>query len=772
MDESSSAYGNCCYDHQSAGCDSAWPTIQTCVCDKDPFCCGNNFGYTGGEGGHWDGACVELANNCGPSLPTEVAWDGSSNLCFDNAGQVCTGGGTGSNDGNSCTSSDQCDGWCEAMDPCQSSNPPMWCGNYTGTQELGDCCEQTWGMPGCNSGTDADSDGTDDVQECVCAKDSYCCQVEWDGPCVNLGAFCGAVCTFDDPCAGDYPPAHCYGDDAEDFDPCDAASYEGDAAQIPDYCTTYGGGSEGECCAANTGQGCTTQPGHPTTQPSGIFDKCKVGASHKGPGSDTWNSVCECVCADDPWCCGAEAESPGEGEWDLVCVKMAHDCMEAVGEDGCFETATDPCAPDSETGTVPFWCEDEDDWEMEADDNPCWGDNPAPWCNMWGNATGSGSGGGGSGGGGSGGGGSGGGPTFQGGGGWTDTTTAVDQADCCTNTFGTPGCDSGSSESASTTAYLVCKRDTGEYDKVCEAVCAADNYCCNYEWDPPCVSQAAGQGFCADVVGYEDPCGGMNPKPWCGDSDDFDVPDEYDPCQGTDPPDWCWADADPCAVTNPPDWCFDETEGGDWDACMASCLPICYGMGGNTGMCEGMCDDKCGGSADPCDGENPPAYCSDYEGGPEYDVGTCSGGNHEGAVCTTDVQCGTGATCEFPDDGGTNTETDPCDICINQCVDQGGTESACDMSCEQQGECATGGSDNTGGYCGDGQVGDGEECDDGNTANNDGCNSYCMAEGGGGSDPCDTCIDTCQNQGQTGSYCDAYCAGYCTGGFGAGGGSY
>jgi len=50
------------------------------------------------------------------------------------------------------------------------------CEEVDGPPELGDCCEPKDGITGCSALT---------VEACVCAQDSYCCAVEWDGQCVN-----------------------------------------------------------------------------------------------------------------------------------------------------------------------------------------------------------------------------------------------------------------------------------------------------------------------------------------------------------------------------------------------------------------------------------------------------------------------------------------------------------------------------------------------------------------------------------------------------------
>ena len=179
-------------DHDCCTTGGPGCTDQACcvlVCKSDPFCCevawdtlcvqgaeilcGIDCGggvcppsdhdcLTTGGPGCTDIACCEQVCAVDPFC-CDVAWDG---LCVNQANQICYGGGV-------CPPSDH------------------------------DCF--TTGGPGC---TDLD------CCETVCAFDSFCCQVAWDGLCVN-GAFqaCGQPeCPFEcsagatpegEPCGAD-----------------------------------------------------------------------------------------------------------------------------------------------------------------------------------------------------------------------------------------------------------------------------------------------------------------------------------------------------------------------------------------------------------------------------------------------------------------------------------------------------------------------------------------------------------------------------------------
>lgn len=111
------------------GCDD----VECCnaVCRADSYCCG------AGGVGEWDALCADAeAAICRTSCGSR------SGSCFNN---LCIGG---ENPGAICESSDQCLGG-------------VCGGNGTPGCELDSCCAE------------------------VCPRDTFCCQVEWDGSCVD-----------------------------------------------------------------------------------------------------------------------------------------------------------------------------------------------------------------------------------------------------------------------------------------------------------------------------------------------------------------------------------------------------------------------------------------------------------------------------------------------------------------------------------------------------------------------------------------------------------
>ena len=195
--------GNCCETQDGPGCND--PTVQACVCAEDSFCCE----FT------WDQICVNEVEEleCGN----------------------CGGGGCG-------------DGKCDDEEDCLDC--PEDCGQCAGES----CCEPH-DTPGCADGG---------VQACVCEQDAFCCDVEWDGICVNevtsldCGSCEGGPACGDGECQGGENCEVC----PEDCGPCEGA---------------------GNCCEPQETPGC------------------------KNP------DIQACVCALDAYCC--------ETMWDDICVE-------------------------------------------------------------------------------------------------------------------------------------------------------------------------------------------------------------------------------------------------------------------------------------------------------------------------------------------------------------------------------------------------------------------------------------------------------------------
>ena len=237
---------NGCKAQQGPGCPMC--ACEKCVCKLDSYCCSVQ----------WDVTCANLCKTCGacgisdmgpleaggPDVPTLVT-------CGDG----------------------KCDPFFEHCDSCSKD-----CGQCDGcSMRLGKKC------PGCKCET------------CVCDKDSYCCDSQWDSFCALS---CKTRCTgcgagdggYDMPAPADISPDQ----------PPKATCGDGLCDTLTEYCDT---------CPKDCGQ-C-----------NGCQARSKAGC----PGC-----ACEaCVCKMDPDCC--------KFQWDHICVseckKNCNGCTTDAGVD-------------------------------------------------------------------------------------------------------------------------------------------------------------------------------------------------------------------------------------------------------------------------------------------------------------------------------------------------------------------------------------------------------------------------------------------------------
>ena len=249
--------GACCGNDN---CEPAY--LENCnSCTEDcGICCGNNFCEE-----QFGEACDNCPQDCGP-CPAECG----DESCDEALGESCN---NCPEDCGVCPSS--CgDGQCDADEEnCVSC--PGDCGACQG-----DCCAAN-GTIGCQE---------PEVQDCVCAMDVYCCNIQWDNICANEAEEdCGADCGVEPGC-GD---GLCEADLGESCFAC------------PQDC----GQCTGECCQGNNSPGCEDP------------------------------DITECVCAMYPACCA--------NVWSDKCAVLVEDigcgqcsCIpncqnKQCGDDGC-----------------------------------------------------------------------------------------------------------------------------------------------------------------------------------------------------------------------------------------------------------------------------------------------------------------------------------------------------------------------------------------------------------------------------------------------------
>ncbi len=661
-----SCTGDCCQPNGTPGCND--PSITSCVCGMDSFCC-----ETG-----WDETCVAevLDFGCG----------------------VCEGP-AGCGDG-SCGSGENC------------GNCPSDCGACTG-----DCCQPN-GTPGCSDGA---------ISACVCAMDSYCCLTEWDDVCVE------EVSEFGCGQCGD-EPAGCGNWYCEEGENC---------ATCPSDC----GACTGDCCQPNGTPGCKTA------------------------------AIAECVCAQDDYCCTTDwddmcvgevtefgcgqcaSESCGDGicGWEESCVACPQDCGACSGDcckgngtPGCKDAAVSECVCAQDA----FCCQSE--W-----DSICAQEVTNFGCGECGGAAGCGDG--------------------QCG---ADESCDICPEDCgwcagsgdCCEANNTPGCDDGS---------------------VQNCVCELDDYCCDVAWDFTCASEVESFG-CGDCIGGTN-CGDgiCAPGETCG-----TCPGDCGPCTGSgsccEPHEGpgCENATIQACVCKKDSFCCEYT----WDdVCVEEVTSFgcgdCAGGGCGNGQCDNdedclVCPEDCGEclSESCCEPHktlgcedvdiaacvcNQDMYCCEVEwdsvcvdevdsfgcgqcGGnqPQCGNGTCEGGE----TCKTCPQdcgpCGGQGDCCTPNDtpGCNNPSIQKCvcdkDVfCCETKWDEECVANVTALNCGQCGECIPDcmglqcGSDGCGGSCG--KCTPDKTCKDGQCVDAGGCVPNCEGKQCG-PDGCGGTCGSCQ----------------------------
>lgn len=497
--------GSCCLKHGSPFCND-----ETCcetVCEYDPFCCT----------GVWDEVCVTLASLVCPSLAcpcgtnpascfTAHSLPGCSNalccqgvcevdsfcclvtwdvLCANLAVSQCGTDGACVPGTGSCTvphftpgcdsPASCCSIVCAFLPECCTVAWDFICVDaaFNSCQNCGSpsagSCYASGGSPGC-----ADSA----CCEAVCAVDSFCCSISWDGSCADSAfSICGdpnlacassygakrncfmaspgrgcrdttcctRICAEVDPfcceiewdaiCAqqasyfctltgntygiGSCFAVHCCGSGAGCVTPCSGCSDRGCAAAVCAYLPA--------CCTAQWDASCVEIALAICINKESCPSSGACNTAHRSPGCND-ASCCNAVCSFDPHCCVTE--------WDQACViGTATYCRPGNGafcpcDGGCFAPKTSPgCNDKSCCAAVCFVDPDccQTQWDGQcaslARDLCCGIGLCGDPCNK-----------------------------------------------SCLVVHPEPNCDN---------AYC------------CEAVCAADPHCCDASWDTLCVQSAA-----------------------------------------------------------------------------------------------------------------------------------------------------------------------------------------------------------------------------------------------------------------------------------------
>ncbi|MEM6992680.1 MAG: hypothetical protein AAF721_19355 [Myxococcota bacterium] len=218
---------------------------------------------------------------------------------------------------------------------------------------VGECCLAN-GTPGC--------DDIPGVSECVCRFDSFCCEAEWDETCVEVAIASGcAECTDVEPTVPPGPSDCC---EATEAGGCLDAQVQDCVCAIDAFCCDVQW--DGACVEAVEANqcGCGFEAQSGTADDSMVTDS-DTGPGVQGDcctatqaGGCLDLELQTCVCDNDPFCC--------DTAWDNQCVTLVNtygcgSCVYPLGEgDCCVENGSMGCddqlVQDCVCAEDPFCC--------------------------------------------------------------------------------------------------------------------------------------------------------------------------------------------------------------------------------------------------------------------------------------------------------------------------------------------------------------------------------------------------------------------------------
>lgn len=172
--------------------------------------------------------------------------------------------------------------------------------------------------------------GCDPCVDTVCGSDPFCCEMQWDGQCVNEAkSLCGVMCCGDGQCI----------DENCESCPMDCGVCPVDPTCAHSVCTAAGPLSTSGCHDPCISTVCAMKPSCCEGSPPMWDGACTTLAVACGP-----DPCVQSVCDQMPTCC--------TDEWSSACVDLAEtscntpcDCPHSVCEQGVkLDPACDPCA--------------------------------------------------------------------------------------------------------------------------------------------------------------------------------------------------------------------------------------------------------------------------------------------------------------------------------------------------------------------------------------------------------------------------------------------
>ena len=370
-DDCGSCTGDCCTDNGSAGCDDQ--ALEECVCAADAFCCDVtwddicasnvekfNCGLCCGNGEcHDDETCVTCPEDCAICPPCGDDKCNGVEDCVSCEGDCgpCEGGCCADNGSIGCDALSCQDLVCAQDNFCCANTWDGICAGQAeelcvGCMDVGDCC-----------GTDHEAGcENQQVEDCVCALDPWCCNNNWDGLCVGESEEdCGANCELamwcgDEECNEDEDCETC----AQDCAGCCGNSVcEADVDENCVSCDVDCGVCHGNCCASNDSPGCDA-----------LSCQGLVCAQDDFCCTNKWDILCAmqaedlCVgCMDVGDCCGSGHGAGCENQQveDCVCALDAY-CCDNKWDSQCVSESEEDCGANCE---LAMWCGDKECNENE-----------------------------------------------------------------------------------------------------------------------------------------------------------------------------------------------------------------------------------------------------------------------------------------------------------------------------------------------------------------------------------------------------------------------
>lgn len=299
--------GNCFDAHAGKGCDNAEIALEICLIT--PECCELN----------WDSLCAAAAQKQFPLPPPGQpggCGDPEAGSCFlPHPGRAC-------DDSSCCTTVCMSDTFCcESVwdDLCAESAKELCAELWEETYfDCGELCAGPCFFPKLTPNC-SDEECCDDV----CARDDFCCTIEWDVICAETAQFLCLECG--DPETGSCCFPH-LGPYCNDEDCCDIV------CALDSFCCSEGGTWDSTCvglAAQNCGDVCE--------------DLLACGSPFSGDccfasGSPYCNdeTCCNAVCAMDAFCC--------EQAWDDACANQALiTCAELCSLPSCGDPFAGSC---------------------------------------------------------------------------------------------------------------------------------------------------------------------------------------------------------------------------------------------------------------------------------------------------------------------------------------------------------------------------------------------------------------------------------------------